>query len=779
MLSGEIPADEAVRAFERGIAEASLRERALSTGLDTFDTNLQMRTVNRFTGASSAVRQHLLTSVPAQVLDARTYDASATAGQVGLLKRQLGRQRGGMGVRSLMMNFGELITSIMPCVLVSPDSVARFFPAKADLFDIVVFDEASQIRVADAVGAMGRGRAVVVVGDSKQMPPTSFAEPSSVADEFSESDFEVVEDEESILTESVQARVPRQWLSWHYRSQDEALIAFSNLHYYENKLSSFPAPIQGAADPGIGGHGISLVRVEGQFHRGGKGKLLRTNPIEAEAVVAEIRRRFAASPDRIPSLGVVTFNAQQRSYIEALLRDCGDPRIIEALDDAADGLFVKNLENVQGDERDAIFFSTGFSVNDRGYLPLNFGPLNRAGGERRLNVAITRARRQVIVFSSFAPELLRSEETSSVGVKHLRAYLDLAAQGTNSLPRDMRRRLLPDRHRDEIADAFRARGYAVRTDVGLSEFKVDLSLAQKDAPEQPVMAILLDGPSWAGRRTVGDRDGLPTEVLHDMLRWPAVERIWMPAWLENRDDVFAHIDAQFKLAADRMHDMETELAKTNAPEAQLAATVPGLADREPTSVDGERRADSLIRGTAMVTREADMEPPLPQVNYSGLPGAEAFVAYPARSLGGVEVLDQLPGMQSSQMVASALAEVVEIEGPVHFERLVKIVASSFGLARVSEARSAAILRNLDPNLRPDAQEPVAWPQRLNPQTWTGFRLTQNGNDRPLEHICRREIVNAMAALCVASAGMSDEELKRETPATVPWQANDDEYIVDP
>jgi superfamily I DNA and/or RNA helicase len=195
---------------------------------------------------------------------------------------------------------------------------------------------------------------------------------------------------------------------------------------------------------------VNFVRVDGQFHRSGTSKVLGTKPVEAKAVVAEVRRRFDGGPDS-PSVGVVTFNLQQRALIESLLRDTENPRIIKALDEDPEGLFVKNLENVQGDERDVILFSTGFSKNDKGYLPLNFGPLNRAGGERRLNVAVTRAWRQVIVFSSFSPSELRTEETSSVGIKHLRSYLDLAEHGTGGLPYDGRRTLAVDLHREEIA----------------------------------------------------------------------------------------------------------------------------------------------------------------------------------------------------------------------------------------------------------------------------------------------------------------------------------------
>ena len=292
ILDGDLDADDAPMAFERGLAEGALEERGLATGLKDFDARAHERTIDRFSARASQVRELLKRDLAAGVLGSRQVSTSATSGRMGELRRQLTRQRGGLTVRKLMEGYADLITQIMPCTLVSPDSVARFFPARADLFDIVVFDEASQIRVADAVGAMGRGASVVVVGDSKQMPPTSFAESSGDAFDDLESEVSPVEDMESILSECVEARVPRQWLSWHYRSQDESLIAFSNQQYYESKLSSFPGPSHSAPDAGIRGHGVNFKRVDGYFHRTGTSKVLRTNPIEAEAVVAEVRRRF-------------------------------------------------------------------------------------------------------------------------------------------------------------------------------------------------------------------------------------------------------------------------------------------------------------------------------------------------------------------------------------------------------------------------------------------------------------------------------------------------------
>ena len=293
-------------------------ERLDATGLDMFDPQAHEKAIRRFTTASRAVREHLTVALPARVLGSRPFDAASGSGQVGALQRELAKQRRGLGVRSLLATYGELITSVMPCVLVSPDSVARFFPALAGQFDLVVFDEASQIRVADAVGALGRARAAVVVGDSKQMPPTSFAEPSSGGDESSDFPETTVEDEESILSECVQARVPRQWLSWHYRSQDESLIAFSNNQYYENRLSSFPAPTHGQSSAEPDGRGVSLVRVPGTFHRSNAGRLLRTNPIEAKAIVAEIRRRF----DLVPKWGTAR-TSSRRSVSSPSTRSSG------------------------------------------------------------------------------------------------------------------------------------------------------------------------------------------------------------------------------------------------------------------------------------------------------------------------------------------------------------------------------------------------------------------------------------------------------------------------
>lgn len=760
LLTGAVPADLAYLALERGIAEASIRERGESQALVSFDVAAHNRAIARFTSSASSIRSELPRAIPAEILAQRRIDPAFDGGMMGELKRQLGRQRGGMAVRTLFEHYGDLITQIAPCVLMSPESVARFFPARAAMFDIVVFDEASQIRVADAVGAMGRARSVVVVGDSKQMPPSSFAEvigdiesdPSSFADH--------VLDEESILTECVQARVSRKWLSWHYRSQDETLISFSNHAYYDSRLSSFPAPWPHAGDNAPEDHGISLVRVDGRFNRSGRGKDLRTNAAEAEAIVREVTRRFQASVERIPSIGIITFNSQQRTYIEALLRETPDERIAQALDER-DGLFVKNLENVQGDERDTILFSVAFSANDRGVVPLNFGPLSRAGGERRLNVAITRARRQVVLFASFDPSDLRAEETSSVGIKHLRAYLELAASGVDADDGLSHERIV-DRHRDEIAAELRYRGFAVRTDVGLSDFRVDISVADAAEPGRPLLAVLLDGESWRARRTVADRDGLPVDVLKGLMGWPAVERVWLPEWLQQRDQTIERLSGALADAKANVEAAGRTVAGA-AVGAADTATLPAVSGHD---VELRDTADLPVGPASGVRGPVRSSKALASLGDGASvelrhPSVRQFEPWQPRKSGTVETLDSLPDPWAVDRVRTVIANIVESEGPIHRERLARLTAESFGLNRVAPARMDAILRCLPSDLVRAADRAYAWPSGVEPAQWRGVRISSTGAGRPLEHVPLDEIANAMAVAAELGGGMAEEELKRQ------------------
>ncbi len=562
-----------------------------------------------------------------------------------------------------------------------------------------------------------------MVGDSKQMPPTSFAEPRTGTDDDAVPDSLVVEDEESILTESVLARVPRRWLTWHYRSQDESLISFSNRHYYEDKLSTFPAPHNARADRGVEGYGVSLVRVDGTFLRTEKGKLLRTNPVEADAIVAEIRRRFAASPGVAPSIGVVTFNAQQRAHIEGLIRDTQDERLIEALDGTlGEGLFIKNLENVQGDERDVILFSTAFSVNEKGVLPLNFGPLEprrrRAAAQRRghpgaaagdhlqLVRPVAAARRGDPVGRDQGPARLPGHGAARRCRDGAVACTRSSGCRTGIATRSPRR--------------LRSRGLVVGTDVGLSEFRIDLTLALAAEPDRPLVAVLLDGDGWFHRRTVGDRDGLPVQVLSKLMHWPDVERVWLPEWLSQPDTVLDRLEVATRTAAVRPPPPASPVSDaTPAAAADGPGTAPGPASPPLLSSSARPDIEAPPLGEQAI---ASVPPPAPAPSVTRtLPGETPFVPWQVRRLGGRAVLDALPAPYAAEQVRTALELVVQTEGPIHVDRLARQVAAAFDLTRVSPARMESILAQLPRQFRRDDAEPFAWPAAIDPAQWTGFQ----------------------------------------------------------
>jgi hypothetical protein len=820
ILSGEVPASEAVAALDRGLATAALEDRVAAGGIAGFDGEAHDRIVDRFVGASDALRGTLHGILPSRVVDQRPFRPGATFGTVAALEREVGRTRSGLTVRRLVATYGEVIGELTPCVLVSPDSLARFIPPGSIDFDLVVFDEASQITVPDAIGALGRARAAVIAGDSKQMPPSSFGEAAwddsaevdrdvslrsdtdrvtahdDSGDEVSGSgasgepeataaDFRIVPDEESILSEMVHAGVDRLWLSWHYRSRDESLIAFSNGHYYDDRLSSFPAYPGEVTDTGL-----SFTRVDGTFYRSStraergstrrvsdgpqgaspKGPV-RTNPIEATAVVAEVRRRWDQGER---SIGVVTFNLQQRTLIEKLLWEEDDDSIALSLAGGKDGLFVKNLENVQGDERDVIIFSTGFAKTASGVLPLNFGPLNRTGGERRLNVAITRARRRVMVFSSFEPEDLRVEQTSSVGVQHLRAYLELAKYGVGHAPsgggvgsaadllRDSdapapRARVdAVDRHRDDVAAALRAEGLSVTTGVGLSDFKVDLAVGPPGKP--PVLAILLDGPDWAARRTTNDRDGLPTAVLQHIMGWPMVMRIWLPSWLFYRGDVVATVCERAEIAS-RLprHVGERRVSTGYAASAPPQDSQPsaGVGPQDGQPLPGSEPQDGQPRGGT----DSQDSPAT-----SGVP-QESYAPFVPRQEGGTGVLDGV-SRRETRHTATAQAimrRIVAQEGPVSVDRLTLLTARCFGLVRPPGYRIEELARVIPADLRRDPEERFVWPDERDPMRWSGFRTWEAVlKERPLEEIPLRELANAQVAIARSAMGIDLDELLKQT-----------------
>ncbi|MEL6715847.1 MAG: AAA domain-containing protein, partial [Planctomycetota bacterium] len=373
----------------------------------------------------------------------------------------------------------------------------------------------------------------------KQLPPTNFFARQTGDEDLPE---DAVEDLESILDECIAAGVPVRRLAWHYRSKHESLIAFSNARYYGGDLVTFPSS-------GVERGGVSVRFVEdGCYEKG----TTRTNPREAEAVVAEIVRRIE-DPAESNSIGVVTFNQAQQTRILDALEDAQRerPELESALAlDAPDGVFVKNLENVQGDERDTIVFSIGYGPDDRGRVSMNFGPLNKDGGERRLNVAITRARAEVVVFTSLRSDQIDLGRTSARGVADLRAFLAFAERGERGGDADAQT-VDPSRQRDvlvaAIARGLRARGHDVRIDVGASEVRVDIGVVDPNASSAALrfaLGIETDGLNYARAATSRDRDRLRSDVLTG-LGW-RLHRVWAVDWWRDPDVELDRIEAALR-----------------------------------------------------------------------------------------------------------------------------------------------------------------------------------------------------------------------------------------
>lgn len=445
------------------------------------------------------------------------------------LQRELARQRRQRPVRKLLSDIPNLVRKLTPCLLMSPLSIAQYLKPENGIFDLLIFDEASQIAAWDAAGALARANRVVVVGDPKQLPPSDFLQKT----EDAEIDDDLAEDEmESIVDECVAAGVPSMSLRWHYRSRHESLIDFSNQHYYNGELITFPsAHSKGTA--------ISFHKIDGTYERGGS----RANQAEARAVVAAIVRQLESQEcrGRCFSLGVVAFNRQQQQLIEDLLD--GERRRNPDLDRFFDSslvdepVLVKNLENIQGDERDVMFFSVNFGPDITGLMTTNFGVLNKRGGERRLNVAATRARFALRVFCSFKPEDIDLNRTSAKGVHDLYHFLTYARGGGRGVSPPAAPGTCPNIFSSPleaaISRALEKRGWQVVPKVGASCQRVALGVINPAAPDRFLAGIETDGLAYKQSATTRDREKLRESVLRS-LGWNII-RAWSIEWWINPD----------------------------------------------------------------------------------------------------------------------------------------------------------------------------------------------------------------------------------------------------
>ena len=574
---------------------------------------------------------------------------------LGVLRHQLGLKRPSMAIRPLLENLSAVLPKLAPCVLMSPLSIAQYLPAGQATFDVVIFDEASQITTWDAIGAIARAKQSIIVGDPKQLPPTNFFGRSDESEDDAEG---MIGDMPSILDEVATAGIPTRRLDWHYRSRDEALIAFSNHFYYDGGLVTFPAPSTGS-------EAVQFHKIDGTYARGAG----RTNADEAKAIVTMVRQRLTAWLDRPeedrPTLGVITFNAQQQGLILDLLdkvrRDSPELEWFFA-EDREEPMIVKNLENIQGDERDVMLFSITFAPDLAGKLSMNFGALNADGGEKRLNVAVTRARRELHVFASLTHDQIDLSRTRATGVRDLKTFLDYAERGPVALAAREEGSLgsAENPFEEAIAEAFRAKGWEVRTQIGVSGFRIDLGIVNPDRAGAFLAGIECDGATYHSSATARDRDKVRQAVLEG-LGW-TILRIWSTDWFRDPAAV-----------ADRLHERLEELLEEDRAvrrEAEIKASEEDLEEVQALPAPEPPQLDSAPPEPAL--EEADAPQLLALGSHAPeLAEGDGPKADPDRffDLGYMEVLRQI------------VREVLVDQAPMPLRNLGREVANRHGWQR--------------------------------------------------------------------------------------------------
>ncbi|TMV88359.1 DUF3320 domain-containing protein [Thioclava sp. BHET1] len=522
-------------------------------------------------------------------------DSVPRRSELGELRHQIGLQRPSKALRALISDLPTTFNKLAPCVLMSPLSVAQYLPAGQAQFDLVIFDEASQISTWDAVGAIARGKQAIIVGDPKQMPPSNFF---GRADDGDDADDDVAiyeKDMPSILDEVNVAGIPIHRLSWHYRSRDEALIAFSNHNYYDGGLVTFPAPT-------AEGQALRMHMVEGTYMRG-KG---RTNPDEARAITAFICQRLRVwlplEESKRPTLGVITFNQPQQALIQDLLdAELQKDARLEWFfsDEREEPVIVKNLENIQGDERDVILFSITYGPDPSGKIPMSFGTLNGQGGEKRLNVAVTRARAEMHIFSSITADQIDLSRTKARGVADFKAFLDYAKRGAVALGGQDYGSLggVDSPFEEAVLEALRAKGWDVRTQIGVSDYRIDLGVRHPDHAGAWLAGVECDGARYHSSATARDRDRVRQAVLEG-LGWKIL-RIWSTEWFRAPQATLEGVDRQLHdlLEKDRSRREEEERSQASAGEDAAEIAYPS------TNTDAE------LKDGSQTTPVSDLQDP--------------------------------------------------------------------------------------------------------------------------------------------------------------------------
>lgn len=719
---GEVPLEQINNAYQKSLFK-SYAEHILSQEpqMNSFHGVLFEEKIRRFRTLSQhfeqLTREELYAKLAAE-LPALQKEA-AQSSEVGILQRNIRNGGRGTSIRKLFDQIPDLLTRMCPCLLMSPISVAQYLDAERTPFDLVIFDEASQMPTSEAVGAIARGRNVIVVGDPKQMPPTDFFSTNTYDEEHADK-----EDLESILDDCLALSIPSKHLLWHYRSKHESLIAFSNVKYYDNHLLTFPSPDDLTTK-------VHFQYVEGTYDRGAS----RQNRAEATAIVQEIKYRLTTPDTCQQSIGVVTFNSNQQSLIEDMLNDLFKERPdLETLAlDCDEPIFIKNLENVQGDERDIILFSVGYGPDKSGRIALNFGPLNRDGGWRRLNVAVSRARYEMKVFSTLQADQIDLNRSSAEGVAGLKAFLEYAEKGRSALfYNTSTEKQSNDALLRSIANELKNRGYDARINIGCSGYRIDIGVINPKHPEKYLLGILCDGYNHTATRTAHDRVITQSGVLHS-LGWK-LHHVWAMDWWENRTRT---IDSLVAAIEEAQNDCSNQEVTSHTPELSLTNL---------TSTTSEK--------------ETSKESPLPEKLEIELDSWTE--PYQATNLECTPVSSDIfaQGEYNSQIL-DRIQTIINTEAPISRALLCKRILNSFAIARMG-TRIAAHMDTLlkQAQIKHTGKETVFyWNSNQDPKTYNTYRPDSK---REALDIAPEEVAVAVCHILEEQGALPEDDLLRET-----------------
>ena len=722
--SGKIKSTDVVNAFKKGLyrscAEYIIQK---EPSLSLFNGKLFEEKIRRFREMSQYFEQltkdELYAKLASKIPDF-TREASQSS-EIGILQKTIGNSGRAMPIRKLFNLIPNLLPRITPCILMSPISVAQYFDAGGAKFDLVIFDEASQMPTCEAVGAIARADNMIVVGDPKQMPPTSFFSSSTIDEDNIEN-----EDLESILDDCLALSIPSKHLLWHYRSKHESLIAFSNSKYYENKLLTFPSPDDITSK-------VNYIHVPGYYDRG----KTRQNAFEAKAVIDEIKRRLSDPALSKRSIGVVTFSSVQQILIQNMFDELlrTHPHLERIAVENTEPIFIKNLENVQGDERDVILFSVGYGPDKEGKVSLNFGPLNREGGWRRLNVAVSRARYEMKVYSTLRADQIDITRSASEGVAGIKSFLEYAEKGRSTLSTTRTEiEFVESGFEKLMAAEIRKHGYDVHTNIGCSGYRIDIGIVNKEKPSEYILGILCDGNNYYAAKAAKDREIIQHEVLR-LLGW-TLHKIWSTDWWENAERVMDNV-----LEAIRNAELKKDLVE-EYPQQE--------------GINHESQVASMVFNNNF---QGQIIPVIDEVSLK----AEYKIC-------NLEIVlstssDDFLQNRNFQKIKDQINAVVETEAPIMRSLLARRILAAWGISKLGiriNAQFEQLLNEVNLDKTGSDGNNVFWSKNLKADDYNSYRVsTTSVQKRDAEDLPPEEIANAIKETLSYQISLPFDELVRE------------------